>query len=248
MEEFRFKRKRLNEVPESKILTELEKAAKHFDYTEFAWRDFNKIADISATTVKKHFGSWKSGLAALKKNLQTKGLDLRPRPFAPNRVYSDKEMFDEMARIWAKVGQRPSRYEWEESDPKIAYQTYKQRFGGWTNSCMKFIEYKMGSAIHTDEDVSVRKETVIDSIVSIRPKPESSRAVPLSVRLKVLDKDNFRCRFCGRSPASEMGVKLHIDHIIPFSKGGKTVVDNLQTLCFDCNMGKSNKEVGSGIH
>lgn len=47
----------------------------------------------------------------------------------------------------------------------------------------------------------------------------------------------------GKSPSSDIGTKLHVDHIKPFSKGGKTVLENLQTLCFDCNLGKGNKKL-----
>ena len=36
-------------------------------------------------------------------------------------------------------------------------------------------------------------------------------------------------------------VGLHIDHIIPVSKGGKTVASNLQVLCSKCTGSKSNK-------
>ena len=61
-----------------------------------------------------------------------------------------------------------------------------------------------------------------------------------SIRYDVLKRDNYRCCICGIS--SKEGAKLHIDHIIPVSKGGKTVMDNLQTLCERCNMGKSNKK------
>ena len=60
-----------------------------------------------------------------------------------------------------------------------------------------------------------------------------------SLRYDVLRRDGFRCRYCGVT-ASE-GAKLHVDHIIPVSKGGKTEMDNLQTLCERCNLGKSNK-------
>jgi ATP adenylyltransferase len=35
---------------------------------------------------------------------------------------------------------------------------------------------------------------------------------------------------------------LHVDHIVPRSKGGANTLDNLQTLCFKCNGGKNNKD------
>lgn len=61
-----------------------------------------------------------------------------------------------------------------------------------------------------------------------------------SLRYDVLKKDNFTCRFCGASAKND-GVKLEVDHILPVSKGGKTEINNLQTLCERCNRGKSNK-------
>lgn len=242
--DFKFQRKRLNEIPEAKILIELEKAAKHFNYIEFAWRDFDKIADISANTVKKHFGSWKQGLDALKKQLRKKGLDLSPRPYAPNRIYSDRTLFEEMERIWQKVGQRPSRTEWELSKPKIGYNTYKKRFGGWTSACLRFIEYKMGREILADDFTkeSQNEQNVLQS-TKVEYNPSMTRNVSLSLRLKVLSRDNFRCVYCGKSPAIDIGTVLHIDHIKSFSRGGESVLENLQTLCEECNLGKSNREV-----
>lgn len=61
-----------------------------------------------------------------------------------------------------------------------------------------------------------------------------------SIRYDVLKRDNYRCCICGIS--AREGAKLHVDHIVPVSKGGKTVMDNLQTLCERCNLGKSNKQ------
>jgi len=43
-----------------------------------------------------------------------------------------------------------------------------------------------------------------------------------------------------RTQAKDPGVELHVDHIFPWSKGGETVFENLQTLCSKCNGGKSN--------
>lgn len=60
-----------------------------------------------------------------------------------------------------------------------------------------------------------------------------------SLRYDVLRRDNFRCRLCGR--AAQDGVVLEVDHIIPVSKGGTSVYENLQTLCKECNRGKGAK-------
>ncbi len=59
------------------------------------------------------------------------------------------------------------------------------------------------------------------------------------MRYDVLCRDNFHCVRCGRG--KEDGVKLHVDHIVPVSRGGKSVMSNLQTLCEDCNCGKGNR-------
>lgn len=57
----------------------------------------------------------------------------------------------------------------------------------------------------------------------------------------VLARDKWKCLSCGRK-AREDGVLLEVDHIIPRSKGGSNDMDNLQTLCKKCNIGKSNKD------
>ena len=58
------------------------------------------------------------------------------------------------------------------------------------------------------------------------------------LRYQVLQRDQFRCQICGAT--KEDGVKLHVDHILPVSKGGKTELSNLRTLCDRCNLGKSD--------
>ncbi len=60
-----------------------------------------------------------------------------------------------------------------------------------------------------------------------------------SLRYEVLRRDNFRCVICGAT--AEDGVLLHVDHIKPVSKGGKTEMSNLRTLCERCNRGKSDR-------
>lgn len=78
-------------------------------------------------------------------------------------------------------------------------------------------------------------ESSAEPIKKTRKKERSK--MTLSLRYKILQRDKFRCKACG---ARAGDTELNIDHILPVSKGGKTTEDNLQTLCINCNMGKSN--------
>lgn len=69
---------------------------------------------------------------------------------------------------------------------------------------------------------------------------EQRRLMTDSLRYNVMKRDGFRCVLCGAT-AKDENVKLHVDHITPISKGGKTELSNLRTLCERCNLGKGNK-------
>lgn len=57
-----------------------------------------------------------------------------------------------------------------------------------------------------------------------------------SLRIEVLERDGYRCVYCGASAAE---ARLHVDHFIPRHLGGWDGLDNLLTACQDCNLGKS---------
>ena len=54
----------------------------------------------------------------------------------------------------------------------------------------------------------------------------------------VVEKYNYTCLCCGRS---EPEIKITIDHVIPVSRGGSNTIDNVQPLCFECNLRKFTK-------
>ncbi len=64
--------------------------------------------------------------------------------------------------------------------------------------------------------------------------------IPISRRQRfvILRRDEYRCQLCGKG--AKHGVDLEIDHKQPVSKGGTNEPENLWTLCFDCNRGRSN--------
>lgn len=54
------------------------------------------------------------------------------------------------------------------------------------------------------------------------------------MRKKLINKNSI-CVYCGTN------IKLHIDHIVPVSKGGENKESNIQILCSRCNFLKGNK-------
>jgi hypothetical protein len=233
---FEFERTRIDKIPQDRVLAELKRVAEAYGYVEFGKRDCDtsKATGISASTVVRTYSSWSKAMAALRSALQEYGITLKRRTRSP---FTEQKLFDELERIWREVGHRPSRNEWEAAHPRINYNTYKRHFNGWVNACLAFIEHMMGAPIHADTDEAVMPAETTGEVI-----PKRSRSIPLKTRLAVLARDNFRCVLCGRSPATDIGVALHLDHMKPFSKGGTHDLENLRTLCADCNLGKSNRD------
>jgi len=84
----------------------------------------------------------------------------------------------------------------------------------------------------------------INNIIEKNKKYQASKEYQRSImtdslRYEILKRDGFKCQLCGAT--AQDGAKLHVDHIIPVSKGGKTEESNLRTLCDQCNLGKKDK-------
>ncbi|MCR4905479.1 MAG: HNH endonuclease [Clostridiales bacterium] len=110
------------------------------------------------------------------------------------------------------------------------YFTYKSPHG--RNS------YQSASALDLDEMVDYL--TQIKDEIGYRETVQYQRSLMTqSLRYDVMKRDHFRCVLCGRTADDD--IKLHVDHIVPVAKGGKTVMENLRTLCEDCNRGKRDK-------
>ncbi|MFW5853547.1 MAG: homing endonuclease associated repeat-containing protein [Patescibacteria group bacterium] len=238
---YNIKRNRIDKISREVMLEELERVAVLLGNRSFTWKEFNQYSKISSATLKREFGSFNNAIDFLAEHLSKKGIKLVIRK--RKDAYTKKEIFDEIEKIWNQLGHRPSVIEWQSLNPSISSQSVIRHFNGWGNAFLEFIELKMGKKI---EDVSDSQSEVTDEFNTVKNnfkyKKENSRTIPLGVRLEVLNRDNFKCRFCGKSPAINFGTELHIDHVVPFSKGGKSVAENLQTLCKECNLGKSDKQ------
>ena len=118
------------------------------------------------------------------------------------------------------------------------------------------VEYKFsytsgGGMAQRSFTVPMTEETIAELIKTLESKltasafaKEQRTLMTKKLREFIKKRDNFTCCNCGNSTHVEPNLLLEIDHIIPVAKGGRTVEDNLQTLCWKCNRAKSDKIIG----
>lgn len=171
------------------------------------------------STFYNHFGAWNNALIKA---------GIKPANIVN---YSDGELFENILNIWQYKGKQPTRRDLNSVPSIITQSPYNRRFNSWSTAIKEFIEYANEKDITTINNKNIEKTT-----------KKTSRDPSLRLRFKVLKRDNFSCVHCGASPAKNPTINLHIDHIKPWSRGGETEISNLQTLCQNCNLGKSNFE------
>jgi HNH endonuclease/Homing endonuclease associated repeat len=196
----------------------------------------SKRLNIHSTTILRRFGSWSD----LLKEIGIESVPLGKR-------YTDEDCYENIIFLWTHYGRQPTIHELNQSPSRVGSKPYILRWGGWRAALGSFVE----QVNKTEGDnllETVDKKSPSSPAISVeRPSVTSMpRSMSLSLRYKVLQRDRFLCKICGRSPAKDLGVELHIDHIIPWSKGGQNILENLRVLCFDCNLGKGDKiEIGT---
>ncbi len=65
----------------------------------------------------------------------------------------------------------------------------------------------------------------------------------LSKRYRIMARDGFRCRLCGKAASDGPEVRLEVDHKQSRYDQGADDEDNLWTLCFECNRGKNKRSL-----
>jgi hypothetical protein len=219
------------------ILEEIRSVASKLGKDYVSQEDITFYSNIiSASTVIYRFGSWFTGI-------NKAGLKTAP---AYRQKLLDDEYFENILNVWTFYGRQPLLREMDDVPSTISSGAYENHFGKWYNALNAFVS-KMNNDVEemynaqmpiisdSEHQVSIQSATVSKSM------SENRHEIKLGLRYKILYRDNFRCTVCGSSPATDQNCKLHVDHNVPFSKGGKTVPDNLRTLCDKCNLGKGNR-------
>lgn len=214
----KFKIDFLGDYSDDAIAEELKRIAKKLGKVTVSKNDIETHGKLSYSVVNKRFGS-------LRQALEFAGL-------TPQRYMNatDSELLKILIDIWEttleKEGRTPQRKDLSTYGSPISGDTYARRFGSWKKALIR--AYESVTKEHLDEDGPIEGEPE-------KAETRKSRTLSLRKRFFVLKRDGFTCKMCG---ANGPGVKLEVDHIVPVAEGDSDSLDNLQTLCFECNRGK----------
>ena len=120
---------------------------------------------------------------------------------------------------------------------KYTGDTYGNKFGTWRKALEAFVEF-----VDKDDDNNQETEENISEIIQnneIVFKHKTKRLPSERLKVQVLMRDGNKCRLCD---ITLTGDNIHFDHRIPWSKGGETVLENLQILCAKHNLAKGTLE------
>jgi HNH endonuclease len=67
-------------------------------------------------------------------------------------------------------------------------------------------------------------------------------AISAELRRQVIERAENRCEYCGLAQAGQEAA-FHVDHAVPVSAGGPTVLDNLALACVSCSLRKGARRV-----
>ncbi len=207
------------------MIAELQRIAAKVGRSVITRADLLEHAELmSERALLNRFVTWKSAL-------ERAGLELSNM----GRRWTADDYFENLLEVWTHYGRAPTYAQMNQPPSKITNGGYASKFGSWGMAKQAFVD-----RVNIDIDVGEREAATpsVPSPISAKQRQEDQRNIPIGLRYQVLRRDRFRCVTCGRSPATDLECVLHVDHVVPFSRGGKTRPDNLRALCAQCNVGK----------
>lgn len=213
-------------IPDETLIADLKRVANDLDRSPTI-DEYNERGAYHATTITRRFGNWF-------KALEIAGLESTRSPLN----ISEEQLFKNIEEVWLRLGRQPRYQEIQKPLSKYSAGTYDNRFGSFRKALEAFVSYMNKEEAISPEEVIKNLSIESESIA----KHKTKRDINWRLRFLVMRRDNFKCQNCGRSPATDQSIILHVDHIKAWANSGETVLENLQTLCSKCNIGKSDLE------
>lgn len=218
-----------HKIEDAELLEDLKSVASKVGKKTLTQSEYKTYGNYSVDSFKDHFGSWNAALNLV-------GLDK-----SKNVYITEEQLFENLEEVWIKLGRQPYYGDIAKPLSKYSKDVYARRFGSWRKALEAFVTSVNGN----DEELTTEQKlpTLAQSETKTHTEThthKTRRNINWRLRFVVMKRDNFKCQSCGRSPATDPTVILHVDHKKAWANGGETVLENLQTLCSVCNIGKSN--------
>ncbi|MGE5478307.1 MAG: homing endonuclease associated repeat-containing protein [Bacteroidales bacterium] len=225
----------ISRMTNEEILSAMADLAKRLGTPQLTVSDVEAHLPFGRDTLKKRWGSSRQAFRAAGVGVSHLG-----------RRYTDEECFDNLLSVWSHYGRPPQYLEMGKPPSEVGGKAYIKRFGTWNKALAAFVERVNGDETPPSTDpTQAPPPTASPSPSPTSPRNDGDRRdIPLGLRFKVFHRDRFKCVLCGDSPSANPACVLHVDHILPWSRGGKTVIDNLRALCGACNIGRGNRYLG----
>jgi 5-methylcytosine-specific restriction endonuclease McrA len=109
----------------------------------------------------------------------------------------------------------------------------------WQQAICLLVTGKIDVLEEYEAEVSSPSVTIrIPAVARLRKELSTHKKGVKFSRVNVYTRDQFTCSYCGRRLSPQ---DLNYDHVIPRSRGGRTVWTNVTTSCFRCNAKKGNR-------
>jgi len=220
----------LRGAPDEDLLADIRRSAEAIGRDTITMAEYEETGKAHPCTIQRRFGSWFAALTLA-------GL----RPSRSRIGISDEELFENIRALWTSLGRQPRYGEVRLLGSQFSVSTYEKRYGSWSKALKAFVVWINSDPSDLSErDAASDRDAVATPSQLTSSKRRTRREISTRQRFRIMKRDDFKCQTCGASPSNTPGVELHVDHLLPWSKGGETTDDNLQTKCKQCNLGKGN--------
>lgn len=214
-------------IPDEELLNDLKRVAQALCTTKLSSRAYDANGGkYRSSTIGDRFGGWNNALKRV-------SLELVQR-----RDVLELDLFSNLETVWISIGSQPVFRDMKPPLSKYSTHQYNAKFGTWRNALEAFVAHINRS--RGEEVFDEKGEEPIRSIKAEKAptyKHKTKRTPSARLKVQVLMRDGNKCRLCG---ITVVGRAIHFDHIVSWSKGGETVLENLQVLCSEHNFAKGD--------
>lgn len=210
-------------VTNEELINDIRRVAQEIAPLKLTQKIYTEKGKFTPQTIMERLG-WNKTLKAL--SLQINNFNI-----------TERELFTNLEKVWVKLGRAPGRRDMIKPLSQYSETPYQNRYGSWRKALEAFVDYINADIKEPPEnDVTIPQiSTPQDKAAANRHK--TKRDISERLKVQVLIKDGNKCRLCG---VTVTGDNIHFDHIKPWSKGGETVVENIQVLCAKHNLVKGD--------